>query len=76
MKNSNFALFALVSRLILGNYLASQQTMAEKTLVAAMVISTPWNAFKAMDNLEKPVLNLMLNRYLTSGFFRFINRYE
>ncbi|KDR20893.1 phospholipase ABHD3-like isoform X2 [Zootermopsis nevadensis] len=60
--------------LVLGNYLASQQTLSEKTLVAAMVISTPWNVFKAMDSLEKPVLNLMLNRYLTSGFFSFINR--
>lgn len=60
--------------LVLGNYLTSQQSVAEKTLVAAMVISTPWNALKAMDSLEKPVLNLLLNRYLTSGFFRFINR--
>jgi abhydrolase domain-containing protein 1/3 len=64
-----------VCRLVLGNYLASQQALSEKTLVAAMVISTPWNAFKAMDSLEKPVLNLLLNRYLTSGFFSFINRY-
>lgn len=60
--------------LVLGNYLASQKMAAQKTLVAAMVISTPWNAFKAMDSLEKPVLNLLLNRYLTSGFFSFINR--
>jgi predicted alpha/beta-fold hydrolase len=64
-----------VYRLVLGNYLASQQDPSQKTLVAAMLISTPWNVFKAMDSLEKPFLNLMINRYLTYGFFSAINRY-
>ncbi|KAJ9582949.1 hypothetical protein L9F63_022710, partial [Diploptera punctata] len=61
-------------RLILGNYLASQQPSAEKLLTAAMVISVPWNVFKGTESIEKPVLNLLLNRHLANGLCRNIER--
>ena len=58
-------------RLILGNYLASA---TEKLLTAAMVISVPWNVFKGTESIEKPVLNLLLNRHLAGGLCRNIER--
>jgi abhydrolase domain-containing protein 1/3 len=63
-------------RLILGNYLASQLSKPDKPISAGMVISVPWNVFKGTESIEKPVVNLMLNRHLAGGLCRNIERYN
>ncbi|XP_023712649.1 phospholipase ABHD3 isoform X2 [Cryptotermes secundus] len=60
--------------LILGNYLASQFSKPDKPISAAMVISVPWNVFKGTESIEKPIVNLMLNRHLAGGLCRNIER--
>ncbi|XP_069690269.1 phospholipase ABHD3 [Periplaneta americana] len=60
--------------LILGNYLASQHSMPDKPICAAMVISVPWNVFKGTESIEKPFLNLLLNRHLAGGLCKNIER--
>jgi len=62
-------------RLILGNYLASQFSKPDKPISAAMVISVPWNVFKGTESIEKPILNLLMNRHLAGGLCRNIERY-
>ncbi|KAF6202520.1 hypothetical protein GE061_002916 [Apolygus lucorum] len=51
--------------LILGNYISTHED-AGKSLTAAMLISVPWNVFKGCDSIERPVVNLLLNRHLAS----------
>ncbi|BET02908.1 Abhydrolase domain containing [Nesidiocoris tenuis] len=51
--------------LILGNYISSHKD-ASKFLSAAMLISVPWNVFKGTVSIERPVVNLLLNRHLAS----------
>lgn len=53
--------------MILGNYLVQQGAAAIENIKAALVISAPWNVFEATKSLEKPGLNLMLNRHLADG---------
>ncbi|KAG8222396.1 hypothetical protein J437_LFUL003017 [Ladona fulva] len=61
--------------LILGNYLAAEEKSgASKKLDAAMGISVPWNVFKGSDSIEKPLLNLMLNRHLVGNLCKTIER--
>lgn len=61
--------------LILGNYLAGEEiSKASKKIDAAMGISVPWNVFKGSDSIEKPLLNLMLNRHLVGNLCRTIER--
>ncbi|XP_049814257.1 phospholipase ABHD3 [Schistocerca nitens] len=62
--------------LILGNYLAAEELAARKKFVAAMVISVPWNVFKGSESIEKPFLNLMLNRHLCEGLCKLIEGAE
>ena len=50
--------------MILGNYLVTQGIHAAKRLVAAMVLSIPWNVFIGTESLERPLWNLLLNRHL------------
>ncbi|CAL4122285.1 unnamed protein product, partial [Meganyctiphanes norvegica] len=50
--------------MILGNYLATRKENAAEKLVAAMVLSIPWNVYVGTANLEKPMLNLWLNQHL------------
>lgn len=50
--------------MILGNYLATRGEKAAEHLVAAMVLSIPWNVFVGTESLEKPLWNLLLNRHL------------
>ncbi|KAK2725669.1 hypothetical protein QYM36_000241, partial [Artemia franciscana] len=50
--------------LILGNYLATNGSKARIYLDAAMIVSVPWDVLKGTVSLEKPILNLMLNRHL------------
>ncbi|XP_071441327.1 phospholipase ABHD3 [Hetaerina americana] len=61
--------------LILGNYLAGEKiSQASKKLNAAMGISVPWNVFKGSESIEKPLLNLLLNRHLVGNLCRTIER--
>jgi len=50
--------------MILGNYLATRKENAAEKLVAAMVLSIPWNVFVGTKSLEQPMLNLWLNQHL------------
>jgi len=50
--------------MILGNYLATRKENAAEKLVAAMVLSIPWNTYVGTESLEKPMLNLWLNQHL------------
>lgn len=50
--------------MILGNYLVTRGEQAAHHLVAAMVLSIPWNVFVGTESLEKPLWNLLLNRHL------------
>jgi abhydrolase domain-containing protein 1/3 len=67
-------LWLIPYRLILGNYLASQFSKPDKPISAAMVISVPWNVFKGTESIEKPIVNLMLNRHLAGGLCKNIER--
>ncbi|XP_014271542.1 phospholipase ABHD3 [Halyomorpha halys] len=59
--------------LILGNYLSSAE--GKKTpLSCAMLISVPWNVHVGIESLEKPVLNLLLNKRLASRLCNIIRR--
>ncbi|XP_066990094.1 phospholipase ABHD3-like [Macrobrachium rosenbergii] len=50
--------------LIIGNYLTTRIEKAAQQLVCAAVLSVPWDMIKGLRNMEEPVWNLMLNRYL------------
>ncbi|XP_011494645.1 PREDICTED: abhydrolase domain-containing protein 3-like [Ceratosolen solmsi marchali] len=56
--------------LILGNYLAQYGKAAIGKLKAGYAISVPWNVFEATKSIEKPYLNLMLNKHLCSNLRR------
>lgn len=62
--------------LILGNYLAQESAAAKSKLKAALVISVPWNASKGMRNIERPYLNLMMNRHLTESLCNTIEKHR
>ncbi|XP_037073675.1 phospholipase ABHD3-like isoform X1 [Pollicipes pollicipes] len=50
--------------MIVGNYLQQQSAAAVDKVLAAMIISVPWNVFVGTASLETPVINLMLNKHL------------
>jgi len=52
--------------IILGNYLTEQADLARKKLLAAMLVSVCYDTFEGCKSLEKPGLNLMLNRHLAT----------
>ncbi|XP_068205561.1 protein ABHD1-like [Palaemon carinicauda] len=56
--------------MVLGNYLVKQGEAASRYLAAAIVFSVPWNLFVAMESLETPVLNLVINKTLTGALTR------
>ncbi|XP_076035797.1 abhydrolase domain containing Hydr1 [Oratosquilla oratoria] len=60
--------------MIVGNYLATRGVKAAEHLVAAMVLSIPWNVFVGTESLEKPLCNLLLNRHLASCLCESISR--
>ncbi|XP_067008660.1 protein ABHD1 [Anabrus simplex] len=60
--------------MILGNYLAKEGPAAKKVITAAMLISVPWNAKKGSESIEKPILNLLLNRHLCGGLCQTVVR--
>jgi len=52
--------------IILGNYLTDQKEAARSKLLAAMLISVCYDTFEGTKSLEKPGLNLLLNRHLAT----------
>jgi len=52
--------------IILGNYLTQQKDKARSKLLAAMLVSVCYDTFEGCKSLEKPGLNLMLNRHLAT----------
>jgi len=53
--------------IILGNYLTDQGEAAREKLHATMLISVCYDTFEGTKSLEKPGLNLLLNRNLASS---------
>ena len=53
--------------IILGNYLAAQGEKARSKLLAAVLISVCFDTFEGTKSLEKPGLNLLLNRHLANS---------
>ena len=53
--------------IILGNYLAAQGEKARSKLLAAVLISVCFDTFEGSKSLEKPGLNLLLNRHLANS---------
>ncbi|XP_035660418.1 phospholipase ABHD3-like [Branchiostoma floridae] len=43
-------------------------------LVAAMVMSMPWNTFKTTESLEEPLNRLLFNKYLTFGLTQYVRQ--
>lgn len=71
-----FFFFFVIRRLILGNYLAQQGKTAVNKLKAALIISVPWNVWEATKSIEKPYLNLMLNKHLAGNLCRNVETYH
>ncbi|XP_014204482.1 phospholipase ABHD3-like [Copidosoma floridanum] len=61
--------------LLLGNYLAQYGTKAIGKLRAALIISVPLNLFEATKSIEKPYLNLILNKHLCFNLQRILRRH-
>ncbi|OXU31589.1 hypothetical protein TSAR_010251 [Trichomalopsis sarcophagae] len=61
--------------LLLGNYLAQNGSDAIGKLKAALIISVPMNIFEATKSIEKPYINLMLNKYLCDNLQRILRRH-
>ncbi|CAH1247443.1 ABHD3 [Branchiostoma lanceolatum] len=59
------AVGASLGGMIIFNYLA--KFGKDCGLVAAMVMSMPWNTFKTTESLEEPLNRLLFNKYLTFG---------
>ena len=52
--------------IILGNYLTEKAEVARTKLLATMLVSVCYDTHEGCKSLEKPGLNLMLNRHLAS----------
>lgn len=61
--------------LVLGNYLARHSEEAKNIFTACEIISSPWNMHKGSINLEKPYLNIMMNKQLAKLLCKMINSY-
>lgn len=62
--------------LVLGNYLATHSEQAKKIFTACKIISVPWDVQKGTLSIEKPYLNSMLGKHLTSRLCRTLAKYE
>lgn len=62
--------------LVLGNYLATHSEQARKIFTACKIISVPWDVQKGTLSIEKPYLNSMLGKHLTSRLCRTLAKYE
>ncbi|XP_034936926.1 phospholipase ABHD3 [Chelonus insularis] len=59
--------------LVLGNYLAKNGEIAAQKLKAAFILSTPWNVFKGLENIESGI-NILLNRYLAEELSKVVQK--
>ena len=50
--------------------------MAVDKIKVALIISVPWNVFEATKSIEKPYLNLMLNKHLAGNLCRNVKTYH
>lgn len=62
--------------LILGNYLAVHSEEARGLIAAAKIISVPWDVHKGTASIEKPFINNLLGRHLTSSLCETVSKYE
>lgn len=62
--------------LVLGNYLSLHSEEAHKVFTACQIISVPWDVQKGCVSLEKPYLNSMLSKHLTSRLCQTLGQYE
>lgn len=62
--------------LILGNYLATHSDEARRIFTSAKIISVPWDVQKGTLSIEKPYLNSMLGKHLTSRLIQTLAQYE
>lgn len=62
--------------LLLGNYLSLHSEEAHKVFTACQIISVPWDVKKGCESIEKPYLNSMLSKHLTSRLCQTLSQYE
>lgn len=62
--------------LVLGNYLSRQSEDARKLFTACLIISVPWDVQKGSTSIEKPYLNNLLGKHLTSRLCHTLSKYE
>ncbi|XP_059481158.1 protein ABHD1 [Neocloeon triangulifer] len=60
--------------LMLGNYLAAYGEEARKKIDAGMIISVPWDVFKATESIEQFGLNRLLNYHLATSLVKTLER--
>lgn len=62
--------------LVLGNYLSRHSEEARKLFTACLIISVPWDVQKGSTSIEKPILNNLLGKHLTSRLCHTLSKYE
>lgn len=62
--------------LVLGNYLSLHSEESQKIFTACKIISCPWDVQKGTVSIEKPYLNSMLGKHLTSRLCHTLSQYE
>lgn len=62
--------------IILGNYMADTGEAAGEQIMAAMLVSVCFDTFEGCISLEKPWLNMQLNRHLTGLLIKSIKDYR
>lgn len=62
--------------LVLGNYLSRHSEEARKIFTACLIISVPWDVQKGSTSIEKPYLNNLLGKHLTSRLCHTLSKYE
>lgn len=62
--------------LVLGNYLSRHSEEARKMFTACLIISVPWDVQKGSISIEKPYLNSLLGKHLTSRLCHTLSKYE
>jgi abhydrolase domain-containing protein 1/3 len=61
---------------MLGNYLAHHGEEAKQKIHAGMIISVPWDVFKATESIEQFGLNRLLNYHLALSLVKTLDRYS
>lgn len=62
--------------LVLGSFLSRHSEEARKIFTACKIISVPWDVQKGTLSIEKPYLNSMLGKHLTSRLKQTLTQYE